>query len=130
MNADNQKALFKRFPKFFKQRKLPINQTCMCWGLEIGNGWFDLMYELCEELEQLNSKGLEFTQVKEKWGMLRIYVNSATEECYDMIHEYEKKSSHICEECGKKGTNKQTFGWFSTMCTKCRNIYKKSKERK
>ena len=64
----------------------------------------------------------EVLQVKEKFGGLRFYVNSATEEMYRLISEAESQSYEICEECGKPGTLSQKIkgGWMKTLCLECR----------
>lgn len=54
-------------------------------------------------------------QVKEKFGTLRFYVDSATDKHYNYIDFAELMSGRTCEECGKPG---QTYymGWHRTLC--------------
>ena len=56
------------------------------------------------------------SQVKEKFATLRFYMTSATDEMYDLIHEYENKSGKICEECGSGEGKLRNDGWLSTLC--------------
>ena len=72
--------IMKEFPLLFAQRNLDMTQTCMCWGIECGEGWYYPLYELCLKLETINEYvGLKngFTiqaeQIKEKFGTLRFY---------------------------------------------------------
>ena len=58
-------------------------------------------------------------QIKEKFGGLRFYVDSATDKIYNMIDEAEKKSYTICEVCGKSGKEYHIKGWTMTLCKKC-----------
>ena len=79
-----QDKLFKAFPKLFTQKDLDKMQTCMCWGIECPDEWFDVIYFACECIQTMtdNNKNIsdkypqvEFTQVKEKFGSLCMYNN-------------------------------------------------------
>jgi hypothetical protein len=43
MNKELEEQLYNKYPKLFKERSLPMTQTCMCWGIECGSGWFDIL---------------------------------------------------------------------------------------
>lgn len=76
MDQNLEDKLVKRFPLIFKDYRGDMRQTCMVWGFECGNGWFDLLYDLCLDLEYLSrGKNIEIiaVQVKEKFGGLRFY---------------------------------------------------------
>jgi len=34
MKLELQNKLFEKYPNIFKNKDLPMNQTCMCWGNE------------------------------------------------------------------------------------------------
>jgi hypothetical protein len=55
------------------------------------------------------------SQVKEKFGGLRFYVQAATDKHYNYITFAENMSYHTCEECGKPGTY-YPFGWHHVSC--------------
>lgn len=55
------------------------------------------------------------SQVKEKFGGLRFYVNVATEEHYNYITFAESLSYKTCEVCGAPG-KREGQGWISTRC--------------
>lgn len=61
------------------------------------------------------------SQVKEKFGTLRLYVSSWTDEMADVIREAEKKSEVTCEHCGQPGTLR-TDGWYFTFCDTCEKV--------
>ncbi len=102
---------------------------------EVLDGWFELLYELSytltrlirryecvghsyNELDQLDEFicGFTVSQVKEKYGTLRFYMESSTKEMNELISQYEKKSEFVCEVCGKPG---KLVGktWYSTRCS-------------
>jgi len=94
----------------------------MVFGFECGAGWHPLIYELLDKLQAIEDRdkiGLEITQVKEKFGGLRVYTNVGTDEIWDLIDEYERKSFHICEQCGKPGSLINNYGWLITLCDEC-----------
>ena len=77
MNPTLQNKLFEAFPKLFAQRDLPKTETCMCWGIECPDAWYDVIYAACEII-QMNTDWnelpqIQFTQVKEKFGTLCMY---------------------------------------------------------
>ena len=55
------------------------------------------------------------SQVKEKFGGLRFYVNHATEEHYNYINFAENMSYRTCEVCGSPG-KRYTDGWHQVLC--------------
>lgn len=55
------------------------------------------------------------SQVKEKFGGLRFYVDGATEKHYNYITFAESMSYRTCEECGAPGKT-YTDGWHVTLC--------------
>jgi len=55
------------------------------------------------------------SQVKEKFGGLRFYVNGATDKHWNFISVAENMSYRTCEECGAPGKT-YTDGWHRTLC--------------
>ena len=117
MNNKNTKKLYKDFQKLYRQHKLSIQESCMPWGFECGDGWFDLIYDLSKKISKVD-QDCEATQVKEKFGTLRFYVQSGSDKVYSLIDKAEKKSEKTCENCGKPG-KLSTIGWYSVRCKKC-----------
>lgn len=58
------------------------------------------------------------SQVKEKYGTLRFYLTSGTEEMYAITDKAESRSETTCEICGKAGKRRGDF-WLSTRCSPC-----------
>jgi hypothetical protein len=121
MNTENTQKLFNDFPTFFKPER-PVTEALMAFGFECGDGWFDLIYKLCEEIAALKPDDFEVFQVKEKFGGLRFYlVSGASDEIHSLITKAEERSYHICENCGADVPNgpSKKGGWISTKCEKC-----------
>jgi hypothetical protein len=71
MHKDLQNKLLKEF-NFLKRGETPMDY--FYFGVECGNGWFDLLWNLCKDIEKLGYNG-RVTQIKEKYAGLRIYEN-------------------------------------------------------
>ena len=131
--------LCKKYPKIFADRHKPMTETCLCWGLSVGNGWFSLLDNLCHNIQYHidnppwveNKKTGKFKkpkkptcsqlvadQVKEKFSSLRFYYHGGDEYCRALVGQSEDLSFFICEECGRMdddvGRNKK--GWIVTTC--------------
>ena len=128
MKKELQEKLYEKYDWLFKDKDLPMTQTCMCWGLCVGDGWYDLLEETCRRIAAVDPEHIVvFDQVKEKFGGLRIYYHLEAggtgeydEPIFQIINEAEDKSYKICEVCGKPGTPNNR-GWITTLCEECRN---------
>jgi hypothetical protein len=191
MNQELQEKLYTDFPELFQEHKMDMSQTCMCWGLECGDGWEPIVRHMCEVLDSksagairkknsypyqdrlevwLHNKcrmierllhiphgtlyqarydkykkfkgfGVKFTQIKEKFGTLRVYHDvynlytpeeiedvdkEALKAAYERYSGYvngvislaEQFSEHTCEKDGKPG-KLSTKGWWKTLCADC-----------
>lgn len=147
MKETKPSSLIKKYPKIFAQHKLPMTETCMCWGLECGDGWYNLLDTLCGllqwDIDKNSYPQIEATQVKEKFGTLRFYTSGKEGEFErlglgekdwaskcgiqeGMIRFAEYLSSNICEKCGSNQDVKQTTGWIVTLCPTCMDKYAKA----
>jgi len=113
-----------RWPKWFNMSG-DLRHTLMPFGFEHGDGWFDILVDLCEELEPLveaatySISPFEVMQVKEKFGGLRFYTSWGNKEIWAAIDKAEKRSLETCEVCGKPG-RPEGPGWIKTLCPECR----------
>jgi hypothetical protein len=62
MKTELQEKIFNKYPKMFGDRTKPMTETCMCWGLEVGDGWYDLIDILCESLTNTYTTSLELDE--------------------------------------------------------------------
>lgn len=111
--------------------KLPL--PFELFGVECEKGWYKLIEPVYEYIKEYNKDKKEedqicFTQIKEKWGLLRIYVNFGTKELYKLIDEAEEKSANVCEYCGsEENVGMRETVWLTTMCIDCiKEIVKKN----
>ena len=103
------------------------------FGVECGNGWKDLLTPIIDYVNEYNKdkkeeEKIEFMQIKEKYGGLRVYTNFGTKELFDLIEKAEDESYNVCEDCGsREDVGMRESGWLTTMCLEC--IKKEVKER-
>jgi hypothetical protein len=113
----------------------------MCWGCEVGNGWYELLSSVCWRIFQ-HEKNIEdtkriladqpekikaeleyfpvkFDQIKEKYGGLRIYFTGGDDYVDGIVSMAEEYSYKVCEVCGNSGKPNKG-GWITTLCESCR----------
>lgn len=143
MDDELQDKLYEKYPSLFSNRTKSPMESCMSWGCEIGNGWYDILSSLCYSIVQYenmikdsniwsekqfgepaqkykNYYPVKFDQVKEKYGGLRVYFNGGDDYVDGLISMAENMSYKICETCGNPGKPNEG-GWIVTLCDKCRN---------
>jgi len=159
MNSSLQDRLYQKYPKIFAQKDLDMTQTAMCWGISCGDGWFNIIDNLCSEIQSyideptenlkryekylqgsieagktddieywttqiesvksISRPQVQATQIKEKFGTLRFYLNQ-TDEVIDRIVSFaESMSGCTCEKCGSPARQSKG-GWITTECTRCK----------
>lgn len=138
MDIRLQNNLYEKYPDLFVNKdKTPI-QSPMCFGIEVQDGWYELISNVCWMIKQheRNKEGhkkylekndperlknlpeyfpVKFDQIKEKYGGLRIYFSGGDEYIEGLISMVEAYSYCVCEICGNKGSPNKD-GWISTLC--------------
>jgi len=51
MKRELDEYLCKVYPKMMVNRDKPMQETCMCWGFECGNGWFQILNQLMGNIQ-------------------------------------------------------------------------------
>ena len=125
MQQELQKQLIEKYPKIFGEAGMTPQESCMAWGITTGDGWFHLIERLCyllqSETDKNNAPQVVAFQIKEKFGGLRFYVNSASDRQHNFIDFAEVMSLRICEECGSTtDVTTEGPGWIRTLCKECR----------
>lgn len=97
-------------------------ETRMADGFAHGNGWFNIVWKLCEDLEPLVAEAekvtghpFEVLQVKQKLGGLRVYVNHSTNAIRNRIEAAQLESLRTCEVCGQPGSRREG-DWIPAVC--------------
>lgn len=121
MTPENIQRLFERFDHLYRGRHLPLSQNLMSEGFDCGDGWYDLIYELSEQIEAYRQTDTEaadliVVQVKQKFGELRFYVRPRIWEVEKMIEVARDRSRRTCELTGQPGVRCFREGYYLTLC--------------
>jgi hypothetical protein len=121
MRKDLEQKLIKRFPTWFNPNG-DVRHTKMHFGFWHGDGWFNILWRLCVDLEPMVRKlekatGEHFEVVQvEKFGTLRFYVTHHTDLIDERIVEAQMESSRTCEVCGQPGKQLKTAAGTKAVC--------------
>lgn len=142
MKPELQQQLYDKYPVLFSNRHKPARESCLHFGIETRDGWYDILDNLCsaisihEENIEVRTKynkktdpsyesdyiPVTFDQVKEKFGGLRVYFSGGDKYVRGMVSMTESFSYMVCETCGERGKPNRN-GWIHTFCDKCREKY-------
>jgi len=51
MKQELDKLLCEKYPKMMVNRLKPMQETCMCWGFDCGDGWFNILDQLMGSIQ-------------------------------------------------------------------------------
>ena len=131
MRKELDEKLCAKYPKIFVNRHGDMKETLMCWGFECGDGWYNIINQLCANIQnhidwnnESHAKGFEqykkipqvvAVQIKEKFGTLRFYYSGGDDTISGIVRMAESMSAVTCEECGAPGQLRGR-GWMYTAC--------------
>lgn len=81
----------------------------------VGKGWHALVSRMFDELIA-TGWDKRVSQIKEKFGTLRVYISDNQAGFQDIIDKYETLSATICEHCGEPGKTVSINYWMKTSC--------------
>jgi hypothetical protein len=94
----------------------------------VGDGWREIIEtmssRIAEEVAECQSGEMAITQIKEKFGGLRVYTESCglpkevVGKANDAIDLAEARAECTCETCGAAGMLHEHAGWLTTQCKK------------
>jgi len=128
--------LCNKYPKLFIERDLPATETCMCWGFACGDGWFNILDKLCQNIQRhldWKNRDIEVVaqvvveQVKEKFGTLRFYYRGGDDYVRGLISMAESMTEVTCESCGSGAKTDWNSGWVHTTCEPCQDARNKKR---
>ena len=65
MKQELDKLLCERYPKMMVNRNKDMMETCMCWGFECGDGWFNILDQLMGSIQH----HIDWKEKQRKWAI-------------------------------------------------------------
>ena len=155
MRQELDESLCTKYPLIFADRNKSMMETCMCWGFDCGDGWYQILDSLCDQIQShidwshknhkwdldYNEKNPEdprpvrdpvpqvvASQIKEKFGGLRFYYNGGDDQIFGMVRMAESWAANTCEECGNPGKTRGG-GWIRALCDHHEQAYQARQEK-
>jgi len=154
MDVNKEKELYELEPDFFsegiacKSGILNKQDTCMYFGCECGDGWFQPLKKFITRVKEINDLAKMYNavfvcdQLKEKYGELTVYwtirkyepekecnntveINALENIFEDCLREAENECWNICEICGSHDDIITTKGYIQRICKNCADKYKR-----
>jgi hypothetical protein len=142
MKTELDTQLVEKYPLIFRDRYGDMRETAMCWGIDTGDGWYQILDSLCGQIQhhidwsvQRRDWDLKWNkenpdkerevrnpvpqvvalQIKEKFGGLRFYYNGGDDYINGLVNMAESWAANTCETCGSVGKIRG-MGWLYTAC--------------
>lgn len=65
MKQELDKLLCEKYPKMMVNRNKGMQETCMCWGFECGDGWFNILDQLMGNIQH----HIDWKEKQRKWAI-------------------------------------------------------------
>lgn len=122
MSPDKIHILCENFPNLYSKRTLIEGRWYFPFEMS-DDGWFQIIYNLSEKLENIIVSNIwenkpTISQIKEKFGSLRWYMDYSNEEIEGLISDAEGASCHTCIWCGEVGEFRKR-SWVLVLCNGC-----------
>lgn len=107
MTPERQNALYERYAQLLVHRPGQGLHLPMHFGIECGDGWFDLVDRLLRLVQfRADHGGAQpaVLQIKQKFGSLKVYWRDADGVVDGMTAYAQDLSKTVCEVCGEAGT--------------------------
>ena len=85
MKQELDKLLCEKYPKMMVKRHAPMTETCMCWGFECGDGWFNILDQLMGNIQH----HIDWKDKQRNWA---IEHNNMVSQCREGIFDLFEKS--------------------------------------
>ena len=65
MKQELDKLLCEKYPKMMVNRNKNMQETCMCWGFDCGDGWFNILDQLMGNIQH----HIDWKEKQRKWAI-------------------------------------------------------------
>lgn len=68
MRKELDEQLCEKYPLIFRDRHADPSKTCMYWGFDCGDGWYNIVEALCANIQNHIDNRLDIIKWTEKWN--------------------------------------------------------------
>lgn len=86
MKQELDKLLCEKYPKMMVNRNKPMQETCMCWGFDCGDGWFNILDQLMGNIQH----HIDWREKQRNWAIKH---NNMVTQCREGIFDLFEKST-------------------------------------
>jgi hypothetical protein len=111
MNSKLTLRLVERFPVLYQDYRSPMTQTCLCWGFEHGDGWFEIIWQLSLAIDE----ELGYSWLRGRWYLLK-------KSFFRMWNKFIYRLSPIAQDKRRQedsGTNEDPYRWVVVEKAQC-----------
>lgn len=111
MRDELDKKLCAKYPKMFIEREMPMSQTCMCWGFAHGDGWYNIIDQLCHLIQwHIDQSEEAYTRAKEYEAMREDAIGGDWRLFDEKYKDYQDKPDYV--EAERKRLLEETPHWL------------------
>lgn len=125
-----------KYPKIFRDRHGSMQTTCMCWGLAVGDGWYNILDNACHLIQShINHQRSQRARILRKqrkgetlheWEIIELdkgvttqLVATQIKEKFGTLRFYYQGGDDYCD-----GVISMAESMTSTTCEQCGNVGK------
>ncbi len=103
MDSRLENKLYERFPDLYREKTAPLESSKMAWGVQCGDGWYKLIYELSNKIAKIATEG-EYSPAisqisRHEDGTLYVDVRNVSPPIADIVTTVRETSRLTCESC-------------------------------
>lgn len=91
MREELDKKLCEKYPEIFRDRNGDMSKTCMVWGFEHGDGWYNIIDSMCARIQGHIDYSYKQIEWDKKWN------DNVNNPEYEWTAFVERKERHIRE---------------------------------
>ncbi len=103
MDSHFENKLYERFPDLYRERTAPLESSNMPWGVQCGNGWYKIIYDLCNKITKIAPEGEHSPAISQiarhDDGTLYVDVRNVSPPIADLVATAREASRLTCEYC-------------------------------
>jgi hypothetical protein len=92
-------SLVSEYPKIFADRYKPMTETAMCWGFDCGEGWYNILNQLCCNIQNHidNTRRDRLNTLLFNRGLHKA-INGDTKSLFNYFYQYSKNTEYALKQ--------------------------------